>query len=200
MDRATGAFEIRGLRLDEVRALYANRLARDFPADELKPLSAIEAALAGGGYACCAAVDGEAILAYAFFVVLEQWTLVDYYAVREDLRDCGIGSRFIRALVAGPLKGMACALLEVEEPECARNAKERRLRERRLAFYLRNGLRQTGVTASVWHVPYRILELPLGEPLPAERIRSIYAALYRSMMPKAVFDAMVEIPLSAKTP
>ena len=193
MNPTERAFEIRTLLPDEIAALYADRLTRDFPPDELKPLSAIRQALARGRYACWGAADGPSILAYAFFVKVDGWALVDYYAVREDLRGNGIGGRFLRELVAGPLGGMACALLEVEDPDCARDADERALRDRRLAFYLRNGLRQTGVSAVVWRVPYRILELPLGAPTPADQVRRVYAALYREMMPKKVFDAMVKI-------
>ena len=193
MSRDAVGFEIRALLPGEVAALYADRLTRDFPPDELKPLSAIRQALEKGRYACYAAARGEAILAYAFFVKMDRRALVDYFAVKEELRGAGIGSRFLRELVAGPLRGMACALLEVEDPDRARDGAERAARERRLAFYLRNGLRQTGVSAVVWHVPYRVLELPLGAPKPADEIRRVYAALYRGMMPKKIFDAMVEL-------
>lgn len=191
--KAPRAFEVRELRPEEIRTLYAERLTRDFSPDELTPLPIIEQMLAGGRYACYGAVDGDAILAYAFFVRLDRWALVDYYAVEEGLRDTGIGSRFLRALADGPLRGTACALLEVEAPERAQDEAERDTRNRRLAFYLRNGLRDTGVGAVAWHVPYRILELPLGAPTPAEQVRAIYAAIYRSMVSEKIFDNMVEL-------
>lgn len=193
MKQTAAAFEIRELLSGEIRELYVRRLARDFPPDELKPLSAIERALSQGKYVCYGAVDEGAILAYAYFVKMGKWALADYYAVEETHRNAGIGSRFLQALVAGPLRDMECVLLEVEDPEQAKDAAEREIRERRRKFYLRNGLRDTGVAAEVWHVPYRILELPLGAPLGAEQVRQIYAALYREIMPRKTYDAMVRL-------
>ena len=39
------AFGIRALEADEIRSLYRERLTRDFPPNELKPLDMIERAL-----------------------------------------------------------------------------------------------------------------------------------------------------------
>lgn len=190
-------FCIRTLTLEQIRVLYAERLAVDFPPDELKPLTAIERALARGEYACYGAMAGEETLAYAFFVRLDGEgggiALFDYCAVRGDLRGTGVGGGFIRALIAGPLRDTACVLLEVSEPACADDPRERALRERRLRFYLRNGLAETGVSAVVYGVTYRILALPVG-PVPSpEETRRVYAAVYRAMLPAEDFDRRVEI-------
>ena len=45
--------------------------------------------MARGEYVCYGAMDGEAILAYAFFVVVGRRALFDYFAVAEELRDRG---------------------------------------------------------------------------------------------------------------
>ena len=82
-------FEVRELFLDQIRALYRKRLKADFPKDELKPLIVIERAHARGGYVCYGALDREDILAYAFFVKQGGLALLDYYAVRGDLRGRG---------------------------------------------------------------------------------------------------------------
>ncbi len=121
----TTSFDIRPLTSDEVRRLYGERLTADFPPDEVKSLGVIEGAIARGGYACYGAVrDGE-ILAYAFFVIRAPHALFDYYAVRADLRDTGVGSRFIRALMDGPLQAYDCVLLEVDDPDAADSPAER---------------------------------------------------------------------------
>lgn len=189
-------FTLRPLGLAEIRALYRSRMTADFPPDELKPLSAIEGAMARGEYACFGAMDGDGdgTLAYAFFVTLGRRALFDYFAVARKLRGRGIGSRFLQALIAGPLRDMDCVLLEVDDPDFAPDAAERDTRRRRLAFYLRNGLADTGVRATVWHVAYRVLALPVGRiPTPIEA-REIYGALYRAIMPPRVYAAMVELP------
>ena len=188
------AFAVRLLALDEVRALYRSRLAADFPPDELKPLSAIESALARGEYACYGAMDGDEALACAFFVKLGGKALFDYLDVARELRDRGIGSRFLQALIAGPLRDLDCVLLEVDDPDFAPDAEELETRRRRLAFYLRNGLVDTGVRATVWGVEYRILALPVGRaPTPAQA-RETYAALYRAIFPPRVFASRVKLP------
>ncbi len=184
---------IRALEPGEIRAVYKKRMTRDFPADELKPLSAIEEALARGNYACYGFVEDGRILAYAYFIKDGRWALADYFAVEEELRDQGVGSHFLQALIAGPMRDFDCVLLEVEEPDCAPDAAERAHRERRLAFYLRNGLRETGVRAVVFHVPFRLLSLPGSAAQSPEQVRAIYAAMYRLILVPRVFDAMVEI-------
>ena len=195
-------FELQALSLLRVRELYAERMVRDFPRNELKPLPMIERALARGEYACYGAVrDGE-VLAYAFFVLQRdgavRCALFDYYAVREDLRDHGVGSAFIRALIRGPLADLDCVLLEVDDPAYAPDARELEIRNRRLEFYLRNGLSDTAVTAEVFRAPFRILSLPVGERLTPRQAGRYYALLYRCMLPAPVYKRAVKIYVPAK--
>lgn len=185
-------FRIRALGPDEIRALYAGRLKEDFPPDELKSLAAIERLYAQGRYACYAA-DGAGIPAYAFFVKLGSRALVDYFAVRRDLRGQGVGSRFLQALVGGPLRGMDVVLLEADDPDAAPDADELDVRERRLRFYLRNGLVDTGVVAEVFGVAFRILALPVGDVPVAADARRAYAELYRAILPRKTYDAEVRL-------
>ena len=188
-------FTVQKLTLPQVRAIYARRLVRDFPPDEVKPLGAIEAALARGEYACCGAVSGDgAVLAYAFFVCLSDgagdYALLDYYAVAEDARGRGVGSAFLQALMSGPLRGLSCALVEIDDPDSAADAGDRRIRLRRQQFYARNGLTDTGVRANVFGVDFRILSMPLPglrAPIGEAEVRSRYAALYRAMLSPEMF-------------
>ena len=177
----------------QIRRLYAERLKLDFPPDELKPLDRIERALARGEYICYGASDGDELLAYAFFVIAGRRALVDYYAVMPEVRDRGIGSRFIRALIEGPLADMDCVLLEVDDPDHAEEAGEASIRERRLAFYLRNGLCDTGVRARVFGVDFRILSLPVGERPSPEQTREVYAQMYRIILPPKLYSRHVII-------
>lgn len=187
------ALDVRTLDAGQIRALYAQRLKRDFPPDELKPLSRIERALARGEYICYGAFDGGAILAYAFFVLMGRKALFDYFAVDEALRDRGIGSRFLRALIGGPLSGMDCVLLEVDDPGAAPTSEERQVRERRLAFYLNNGLEDTHARATVYGVDYVILSLPVGPAPDPEQARRVYADLYRAILPPRFYDRWVVV-------
>ena len=186
-------FSIRKLTVDEIRQLYTERLTEDFPPDELKPLAVILRFLSEERYGCYGAVNGGRILAYAFLVRLGSNALFDYFAVKKDLRAKGIGSRFLRRMIAGPLREYGHVLLEVDDPDLAADEAEHSVRIRRLSFYLRNGLMDTSVRATVWHVGYRILALPLGSIPGPDETKQIYSSLYRSMMTKTVYDKMVSI-------
>lgn len=83
-----------------------------------------------------------ALVGFAVFNLLEAVgvAFLEYMAVEEHLRGQGIGAGLLRALRAS-LRDTAAAvqgvLLEVDPPDGA-EGDERRLRERRISFYLRN--------------------------------------------------------------
>ena len=183
----------RTLALPEIREIYRQRMVEDFPEDELKPLWMLEAALKRGQYVCYGFEGEDGLLAYACFVVSGDIALVDYLAVRRDKRDEGIGGQFIRAMLEGPLRAYASVLLEVDDPDLAPDENELETRERRLRFYLRNGLLETGVRAAVFGVGFRILALPVGESPAPERVRRDYGTLYRAMLPKRLYETKVKI-------
>ena len=189
------AFSVRELTLPEVRDVYRRYLTQDFPDDERKPLSRIERAMARGEYRCCGAVDGSGVLAYAFLMCVrhagQALCLLDYLAVRRELRGGGLGSAFLAALRGGVLAGMDCVLAEADNPAWARNDSERKDWERRVRFYLRNGFRDTGAEANTFGVEYSILELPLAEVHTAEEVRKLYEALYRSQLPAKMYEEMI---------
>ena len=191
------SFHVNRLSLAQVRSAYAALLIPAFPEDELKPLRMIEQALGRGEYLCYGASHGDDVLAAAFFVRIcrEGRTLMlfDYFVVREDLRCRGLGSRFLQALIEGPLKGEAAILLEVDEPSCAETPGEEEIRNRRLAFYLRNGLVDTGAMATVYGVTYRILCLNAQSVPTPDEARRLYAALYHAVLPPQIYRQRVFI-------
>ena len=95
--------------------------------------------------------------------------------------------------MSGPLQAADCALLEADDPDAATDAAEIARRQRRLRFYLRNGLLETGVTAVVFRVTYRILELPVSVPHSIPAVRGIYQNLYRHMLPECLYRTMVDV-------
>ena len=74
--------------------LYHTALPRDFPAAELKPFAEIQRLLDAGIYEPLLLTDDAGVrLAYAWQVVLpgQRTALLDYFAVRCDLRGGGVG-------------------------------------------------------------------------------------------------------------
>ena len=179
------------ITLNQIRALYFHQMPMDFPAEEIKPLAMIEQSFALGQYHGYICRQGDKTLAYALFVGMGKHALFDYYAVRQDLRGQGLGSAFIQALIDGPLQSKDVVLLEVEDPDCATTPQDKNKRERRLYFYLRNRLSDTGVRSIVNHVPYRVLSLPMEHPMAKADIRRIYAELYKTTLPDRPFQPIL---------
>ena len=150
-----------------------------------------------GEYACYGAFSGGEILAYAFFVLLREGghdrALLDYLAVQEQMRDRGVGSAFLQMLMSDLLQGMQCALLEVDDPDYAASPEERDRWNRRLHFYLRNGLRDTRMRSAIYGAHFRVLAMPVGQPLQADEMKTAYEGLYHSMLPRKIYEQRVKI-------
>lgn len=106
--------------------------------------------------------------------------LLDYFAIAEDYRGQGEGSEALMLLQA--LYSDKKFFLEIEEPdETAENQKERL---RRKAFYLRNGMQETGIRIKLFGVPMEILAT--DSSLNFEQCAKLYRALYGPMYQKVV--------------
>ena len=180
----------------QTEEVYLARMTADFPPEELKPLARIRRAVAEGRYLCSGLFDGEALLAYGFFVILREngrtELLLDYFAVDAAHRGQGIGSAYLRMLPE-QFSEVGAVLIEAEVPESAVSDADRLLRERRIRFYQRNGCRDSGLEAEVFGVRFRLLELPLRTAHAPSEIRQIYSALYRQILPPAVFRAQIRL-------
>ncbi len=170
----------------QVEAIYRTRLKFDFARSERRPLTAIRRAWKRDAYVCYGLFNGGALLGYAFFVREGGSLLLDYFAIDAGHRGTGLGSVFLRQLTVC-LQEARCVVAEVEDPDSATDAEERHIRNRRLGFYLRNGCRETELTASVFGVAYRILELETGTAHTARELGDIYTAMYRITLPGVFF-------------
>lgn len=147
---------------DEAYALYLEA----FPKAERKPLELLERLALEGKQELLAIADetpdGEIFAGLAFNLVESAGTvspgeketaILDYFAISPKLRGGGYGSRALKLLLerfAGKTY-----IFEVERrDEKAPNAKER---ERRIAFYLRNGLQETGLFVRAYDTDFEIL-------------------------------------------
>lgn len=121
-------------QLQQIEALYM----RAFPAAERKPFPMILRTRRKGNAEILTveAADGT-FAGEAITVQCDSLVLVDYFAVSEAKRGCGVGSaalRLLRERYAGKT-----VFLEIESTK-AEDAPNRAQREKRKAFYLRNGL------------------------------------------------------------
>lgn len=137
--------------LEAVRALYMEA----FPQIERKPFEQIVRLCEAGRMEILAIVDAGAFAGLAINMLWPQQrtALLDYYAIAAEKRGGGVGSRAL-ALLLERFAGQTY-IFEIEKLDAqAENAHER---ERRKAFYLRNGLKETGVFVNTYQTDFELL-------------------------------------------
>ena len=170
----------------EIEMLYNTKLRKDFSPDELKPLDSMRRSWIKNEYACFGLFENEKNVGYAFYLCRKGNFLLDYLAIDREYQRKGLGSLFLRQL-AEYTEEAECVICEVENPDTAENEEQRKVREQRMQFYLRNGYRKTELTAVVFGVNYRILELPMMKEHSLKELRRIYTEIYHSSLPEEIF-------------
>ena len=78
--------------------------------------------------------------AYAIFIKLENYLLLDYFAVCPECRGGGIGSKILQ-LFQENIKGFKGIIAEVEDPNYGTSEEDTVVRQKRYRFYIRAGLK-----------------------------------------------------------
>ncbi|WP_312372998.1 GNAT family N-acetyltransferase [Lachnoclostridium sp.] len=171
------------LNEEEICKVYEEHLKNDFPPEERKPLSMVLSLKNQGIYCCYGLYDNEEFVAYAFFAKPEtmDYLLLDYLAVCKNHRSKRYGSRFLK-LLQKELKEYQGILFEVESGADAKTEKEKLICERRIAFYLRNGLIKTKINAKLFGVNMILLYLEIqgtpSEKKLSEALNHIYDLVF----------------------
>lgn len=133
----------------EFKNLYKNA----FPAVEKKPFSLIEQLTAAGKAVMYAFEDNDIFLGMAVLLKSDNVLLLDYFAIASNERNKGLGGKALSLIK--DLAENRKLILEIERDDVlAKNAEERR---RRKAFYMKNGIKETGIFAKVYHTDFEIL-------------------------------------------
>lgn len=134
---------------EQVYTLYEEA----FPEEEKKPADFLEELQMQGKMELLAIEENGEFIGLAINMLAEKTALLDYFAIAPDRRDEGYGSRAVRALQKRFENQKYIFEIEMQD-EDAPNAEDRK---RRKAFYLRNGLKETGVFANVYHTDFELL-------------------------------------------
>lgn len=187
---------IKELGIEEARAVYIGHAHRDFPSDELKPFSMIEKLWHKGCYKSYGFYDrvGDGLRAYAYTMADNDtgMLLLDYFAVCEKLRGKGYGAEAL-ALLKGACAEWNGMIFEVEDEETAETENVKKIRERRISFYQKNGVIMTDIRSFAFGVDYRIMVLPLGNEAAADDIGDKLSAIYYKMLPEDIYQKMFRI-------
>lgn len=146
------------------------RLYRDaFPRDERMPFFLISRECRKGSAEIFAVVSNSGRFG-GFAVTMRSGDIMmlSYFAISPQLRDRGIGSRVIRALMRRFKDSRF--ILEIED--VAEPCGDPETRQRRREFYLRNGMVPAGFTAHVFMSDLEVLTS--GKPVTFEEYRDLY--------------------------
>lgn len=177
----------------QISALYASSMRRDFPPSELKSLAAILQMKRRGVYDVLGAYQEDGMLAaYALLYrpMGERVVLLDYLAVEPAFRHAGVGSMLLAQLRTHYADAADVLLIECERPKAAPDEMQAR---DRIRFYTQAGARLTNVRIWLFDVEYSILVLPCSERIPALDWAETMLAMYRQMLPKAMFEQNVRL-------
>ena len=180
------------LNNSQVENVYNERMVKDFPKDELKPLPIIWKAIENGIYEPLGLFDEKEIIGYSFLVKNEANYLVDYLAVYPQQRNLGSGGIMVRML-SDYLKDAKNLIAEIENPEYAQSDEDRILQTRRFGFYTRNGCTDTGLRVKCFGVPFMILRWGAAQNEDLDALWDLYQSFYRIMLPKDMFEKNIEL-------
>lgn len=188
-------YHIEKLTREQTIAVYRDIAPLHFPDDELKPVSAIEELFDKNAYLGLGLYEDQRLLGYALFLMVPELdtVLLDYYAILEEYRDLGLGSVFLQQMKAY-FKDISGILIETEDPDCTTDEKEALLRNRRNAFYYKNGAHMTDILCALFGVPFHILFLPTSDEtnrLCDATLREKLDTIYRFMLPDDSYDTNV---------
>ncbi len=136
--------------LNNLKELYI----RAFPESERKPFDLMEKNADNGSMEILSLEkeDGE-FLGLVITILYEDKVLIDYFAVDESKRNGGIGGKALK-LISDRYKDSKI-FLEIETPD--EKAENNAQRVSRKAFYLRNGMKESGIHADIYDTDMELL-------------------------------------------
>lgn len=186
--------EIRELKIGEMEQIYDAYLVKDFPKDERKPFGTIRRIYEEGLYRGLGFYETGQMKAYAFLCddIQREFCLLDYYAVLDGLRGKGFGQKAMARLreFCTDRTGL---IIESENPAFAKGEEDRSVRERRIAFYEKCGLRLTQVRGMAFGVEYKILYAPCKSTADDERVGKALSQIYRMLVPEPAHSKYIRI-------
>lgn len=184
------------LSVKEARAVYIGHAHRDFPDNELKPFSMIENLHNNGCYECYGFYEKteDKLCAYAFMMSDADISmlLLDYFAVCEEFRGKGYGAAALN-LLKQDYTTWDGIIFEVEDDDSTDLEEEKSARQRRIAFYEKNGVMMTAERSHAFGVDYKLMVMILGNEAAGEHIGEKITSVYKKMLPEKIFREMFRL-------
>ena len=191
------SYTVKRLEKDGLTEIYNTYMKQDFPQSELKPLSHIlRSAEAGFGFSL-GIYEKEELAGYAVFILCEETkcALLDYFAILKDKRGSGLGHRafsLVETYFKENLPTVDGMYIESERVSAAEDETQRRIRQRRIAFYLSCGCEMTAFRSVLFGVDYSVLYRRFGTGGQAGSLAAL-DALYQKMFKPEHYDRFVSL-------
>lgn len=153
-----------GRKMRRIKRIYLEA----FPKSERKPFGMMKRRARKGMMEFLCVMDGRETVGLAITVLYRDMVLLDYFAMSRASRGKSYGSRAL-ALLKERYQDRRL-ILEIELLDEHASNSEDRIRRKR--FYLRNGMKETGIRAVVFRVPMEVLTA--GESINYEEYHEIY--------------------------
>ena len=155
---------------EELRRLYETA----FPAEEQIPYDDLIPLLDAMDIDYTAYYEGDMLVGLTMVLRLPRYNWGWYFAVREELRGKGIGQEIL-STVLNQYRGERPFIMDIESPYQT-DAPNPEQRQRRHAFYLRNGMKDTFASRTWENITFTILTNS-DEPFTQQDYDDIVAAL-----------------------
>lgn len=139
-----------GSERSEVEKLYHDA----FPIEERKPFEMVLAGIEQEKMECYVLENDGRFVGLAFFILGEPFDILDYFAIDPDRRSEGLGSLALALLRETRERPF---LVEIESTK-QNNSQEK---ERRKAFYIKNGFCDGDIEVELFGVPMELLSSQL---------------------------------------
>ena len=190
--------ELKELSAEHLTEIYDQYMVIDFPQDELKPLERILYMIRTGLSCAYGIYEGEELRGYATFIIPDglRYGLLDYLAVIREYRGTGVGHVFFDLIgdtLAERYPALRGFFIESEDIAYAADAKERRIREKRISFYEQNGCLHTPLGSRLFGVTYSVLLYDYRGDTDAAASIGDVDGIYRAMFPERHYERDVEL-------
>lgn len=155
-----------------------------FPNAEKKPFSLILKKASEGKMEILVLIRDEIPVGLIITILHKDLVLLDYFAVDERHRGNGIGSEALKLFRERYKNKRLFLEIEIQDDK-AENSDQRRKRK---AFYLRNGLYETGLLVTLFGVDMEILVFDSDCTLSFEEYHSVYLAMGKKIASRCVIS------------
>lgn len=143
------AIEVRGRYVREIKNLYISA----FPKVERKPFWLMMLNQKRGKMKIFYLRDNNEFAGLAVMAEYNDRALLLYFAIAENKRSCGYGSKALKMLMKRYEKKRFYLEIESTKKECG----NKEIRLRRKSFYMKNGMVETGLNVNLFGVEMEVL-------------------------------------------